>query len=313
MKKICFVGAGRMTKEHLKVFSKIKNIKIAGITSRTIKKAKILQKNYPELIIYKSLNKMLLDLKPDGVVVSVSENSLKKLCRILFKFKCALLIEKPIGCNIRQNLNILSQMKKYKKKNCYVALNRRFFDSTLKLVDELKKDRGKRTIYINDQQYNLQSIYPHKEKIVIKNMMYANSVHLLDYINILGRGKIKTVQTNISKEKKQSFLCSNIIMTSGDKVNYNAIWNTPGRWGIRIFTDNFFYELSPLETLKIFDLKKLKTKKFKNGLNDINFKPGFMLQAIDFVKMIKKKSHSLIDIEDNFNTTKLINKIYENF
>ena len=42
MKKICFVGAGRMTKEHLKVFSKIKNIKIAGITSRTIKKAKIL-------------------------------------------------------------------------------------------------------------------------------------------------------------------------------------------------------------------------------------------------------------------------------
>ena len=38
-----------------------------------------------------------------------------------------------------------------------------------------------------------------------------------------------------------------------------------------------------------------------------------MLQAIDFVKMIKKKSHSLVDIEDNFNTTKLINKIYENF
>ena len=37
-----------------------------------------------------------------------------------------------------------------------------------------------------------------------------------------------------------------------------------------------------------------------------------MLQAIDFVKMIKK-SHSLVDIEDNFNTTKLINKIYENF
>ena len=30
-------------------------------------------------------------------------------------------------------------------------------------------------------------------------MMYANSVHLLDYVNILGRGKIKTVQTNISK------------------------------------------------------------------------------------------------------------------
>ena len=144
-------------------------------------------------------------------------------------------------------------------------------------------------------------------------MMYANSVHLLDYVNILGRGKIKTVQTNISKEKKQSFLCSNIIMTSGDKVNYNAIWNTPGRWGIRIFTDNFFYELSPLETLKIFDLKKLKTKKFKNGINDINFKPGFMLQAIDFLKMIKKKPHSLVDIEDNFNTTKLISKIYENF
>ena len=206
MKKICFVGAGRMTKEHLKVFSKIKNVKISGITTRTIKKAKILQKKYPELIIYKNLNQMLLDLKPDGVIVSVSENSLQRVCKILFKFKYPLLIEKPIGCNFKQNLNILNQLKKYKKKNCYVALNRRFFNSTLKLIEELKKDKGKRKIYINDQQYNLKSIYPHKEKIVRKNMMYANSVHLLDYVNILARGKIKSVKTNILKKKKSIFV-----------------------------------------------------------------------------------------------------------
>ena len=144
-------------------------------------------------------------------------------------------------------------------------------------------------------------------------MMYANSVHLIDYVNILSRGKIKSIDTKMEKKGKVANILCKIDLSSGDLVIYKALWNKEAKWSVSVFTKNFFYELKPLEKLKVFNLKNLKVKNYNQNKLDTNYKPGFMLQAIDFVKMIKKKSHSLVDIEDNFNTTKLINKIYENF
>ena len=115
MIKICFVGAGRMTEEHLKVFSKIKNVKLVGIVTRTKKKAEKLVSKYPNLKIYENLDKMYSLEKPDGTVVSVSENSLHKVCKTIFKFKNPILIEKPIGCNYDENLKILIWQKNLKK------------------------------------------------------------------------------------------------------------------------------------------------------------------------------------------------------
>ena len=87
MIKICIIGAGRMAEEHLKVFSKIKNVKLTGIVTRTKKKAEKLVAKYPNLKIYENLDKMFFLENPDGLVVSVSENSLKKVCGTIFKYK----------------------------------------------------------------------------------------------------------------------------------------------------------------------------------------------------------------------------------
>jgi len=314
MIKLCIVGAGRMAVEHLKVFSEIKNIELSGISTRTKKKAKILQKKYPTLKIYHNLEEMFTTEKPEGAIVAVNENVLLKICKKIFKFDSSLLIEKPIGCDFNQNLKIIKLMKKYKKKNCFVALNRRQYHSTKSLLKLLKKDKTKRKIYINDQQFNLKKYYPHKANIVLKNMMFANSIHLLDYVNVLSRGKIVSILTRISRQKRDiSFVASTIKFSTGDIVYYKAIWNSFSKWGIRIFTNNYFYEMNPIEKLQYFNFKSLNKTIIKNSLNDIKFKPGFMEQAINFIKMIKKKPHSLVNINDNFNTTKIIKKIYENF
>ena len=45
MIKICLIGAGRMSLEHIKVFSKIKNVKIQAISSRSIDKIIEIKKN----------------------------------------------------------------------------------------------------------------------------------------------------------------------------------------------------------------------------------------------------------------------------
>tara|TARA_B100001057_G_scaffold428096_1_gene453289 strand:+ start:11462 stop:12403 length:942 start_codon:yes stop_codon:yes gene_type:complete len=313
MIKICLIGAGRMSVEHIRVFNKIKNVNISAISSRTKKKIIQIKKNYPSIKMYTDINKMINTENPDGIIIAVNENSLLDVCRKVFAFSQPLLIEKPIGYNLNQNQKILRLMNKYKKKNCYVALNRRYFNSTKNLLTNLSKDKGKKKIYINDQQYNLKKMYPHKANVILKNMMFANSVHLIDYVDILSKGKIKNVKSSIKREGKISNVLSNINLSSGDAITYKALWNKDSKWSVSVFTKRFFYELKPLEELKILNLKNLHIRKFPKNKLDTIYKPGFMLQAIDFIKMIKKKPHSLVDIKNNFNTTKLINKIYENF
>ena len=302
-----------MSLEHIKVFSKIKYVKISAISSRTKKKIIQIKKNYPNIKMYTDIKKMINSENPDGIIIAVNENSLLEVSRKVFCFSQPLLIEKPIGYNLNQNQKILRLMKKYNKKNCYVALNRRYYNSTKNLLINLSKDKGKKEIYINDQQYNLKKKYPHKENVILRNMMFANSVHLIDYFNILSKGKIKNIKTSIKKEGKISNVLSNINLSSGDTVTYKAVWNKDSKWSVSVFTKNFFYELKPLEELKILNLKNLNLRKYPKNKLDTKYKPGFMLQAIDFIKMIKNKPHSLVDIKNNFNTTKLIDKIYENF
>lgn len=313
MNKICFIGAGNMAQMHIDAFSKIKYIYCSGIYSRTFSKSLKIASKYQNLNAYKNLDKMMQKEKPNGIIIAVSENSLLNLLKKIIKYKLPTLIEKPIGCNFNQNLKIIKILKKKKIKNFYVALNRRQYSSTLKLQKKISKDNSLRKIYINDQQFNMQKKLPHKDKLVVKNMMYANSVHLIDYINIFARGKIDLIKSYLEKKKNIKKLLSIISFSSGDIVYYNAIWNEYSKWGVRIFTNNYFYEMSPLEELNFFNLKNLKNFKIKKDYNDIKFKPGFMKQAINFSKLINNKPHNLVNVYENFETTKLIRKIYENF
>ena len=115
MIKLCFIGAGNMAKEHLKVFSK-KKILLSGVFTRTICKAKILKKSFKSLKIYQNLDEMLIKEKPDGVIVAVNEDSLIKILNITSKYNCPLLIEKPIGYNFNNSLRILKIIKEKKNK-----------------------------------------------------------------------------------------------------------------------------------------------------------------------------------------------------
>ena len=200
MIKICFIGAGRMSLEHIKVFSNIKNVKIQAISSRSIDKIIEIKKKYPLIKMYTDTRKMFISENPDAAIIAVNEESLLNVCKKVFSFPQPLLIEKPIGYNLSQNKKIINLLKKFKKKNCFVALNRRYFNSTKNIIKKLSNHKGKRKIYITDQQYNLKSKYPHKSNIVRKNMMFANSVHLIDYVNILSRGKIKNINSKIEKK-----------------------------------------------------------------------------------------------------------------
>ena len=100
--------------------------------------------------------------------------------------------------------------------------------------------------------YDQQNILNKKiANIVKKNYMYANSIHLIDYINIFCRGKIIEISDVIKlKQNKSKYICKKILFSSGDCVLYTAIWRRSERWSVNINMSMLRLELKPLEELK---------------------------------------------------------------
>ena len=302
--KIALIGAGYMAEEYLKIFSK-KKIICEAIFSRTSIKSKILKKRYKIKKIYTSLNDLKNDNNINALIIAINEEFLKKILNKLDLNRYRILCEKPIGVNYVETKNIISKIK---NKNIYVSLNRRFYSSNQKAKDLIDKYKGKRLISIRDQQ-----IQNFRTKIVNKNLMYCNSVHLIDYINIYARGKlIKIKKLKKFKNKNFSENLTRLIFSSKDEVLYHCNWNSPGPWSVNIIQKNHSIEMKPLENLvqeKIINDKRIRIFHNKSKI-DCEFKPGLFYQVSEFIKMLENKDHKLVNLKDYFSTVKLIKKIY---
>ena len=126
---------------------------------------------------YSELKEMMIYAKPDVVIVCVNELSTYGVLKELSLYPCICLIEKPVGINHVESLKIL-KLKKNKKFFPFVALNRREFSSVKKAVNLISKDKSPRIINIFDQESSLVAKKSGQPDKVVKNWMYANSIHI---------------------------------------------------------------------------------------------------------------------------------------
>lgn len=302
--KIAMIGAGYMAEEYLKVFLS-KQITLEAIYSRTASKSKILKKKYKIKKIYKSLNDLKNDNKINALIIAVNSESTKHIIYNLDIYNYRVLCEKPVGINFEETKKIISKIK---NKYFYVALNRRFYSSNIKAFNLVVKNKSKRLISIRDQE--LQNS---KSKLYNKNLMYWNSVHLIDYINIYARGKLLKVQRlKRFKDNKFSENLTRLFFSSKDEVLYHCNWNSPGPWSINIIQKNQSIEMKPLENLVHEKLIRGKRIRVFHDISkiDLKFKPGLFYQVSEFIKMLNDKKHKLVNLNDYFNTVKLIKKLY---
>ena len=293
-----------MAEEYLKVFLS-KQITLEAIYSRTASKSKILKKKYKIKKIYKSLNDLKNDNKINALIIAVNSESTKHIIDNLDIYNYRVLCEKPVGINFEETKKIISKIK---NKYFYVALNRRFYSSNLKAFNLVVKNKSKRLISIRDQE--LQNS---KSKLYNKNLMYWNSVHLIDYINIYARGKLFKVQRlKRFEDNKFSENLTRLFFSSKDEVLYHCNWNSPGPWSINIIQKNQSIEMKPLENLVHEKLIRGKRIRVFHNISkiDLKFKPGLFYQVSEFIKMLNDKKHKLVNLNDYFNTVKLIKKLY---
>jgi predicted dehydrogenase len=307
--KIAIIGAGKMAKAYISVAQSL-NFNIVGLHSRTLETAKSLSCTIG-CKAYQSIEELYNHTKADIVINTCSELAILNICKEIFKYPWICLLEKPVGINYEESLKIKILAEDTGSK-CFVALNRRFYSSTINLQNRLLEQQSKRLIEITDQQDLVEAKetdnFPDQ---VLENFMYVNSIHLIDYIQQFARGEIESIKQVFPwNNEEPDFMLVVINYSSGDIVIYKAYWNRPGPWTVSVTTDDLRLELSPLERISYRKRYSHVIHKVEDDQDDLNFKPGLRKLCEELQKEFKDNKSNLTTLNDGIRSMLLVKEIY---
>lgn len=309
--KVAVVGAGFMAEEHIKAFADIPDVALLGIHSRTRARAEALAQKHNVSQVYDSVDALYAGTQAELVIIAVPELSVNKVCMEAFKHPWQALIEKPVGYNLPDAQEIAAAAKRAGRK-AYVALNRRHYSSTRAVMQELESVEGQRLVQVFDQENPILALEAGQPPLVVENWMYANSIHIIDYLCVFCRGEVTSVDHVIKwNSKEPRFVLTKVQYSSGDIGVYQAIWNGPGPWIVTVTTQAKRWEMRPLEQAASQVYKSRKSEPIPVHSWDTQFKAGLRLQAEETVKAVRGEANNLPTLADGIATMKLVNLIYE--
>lgn len=307
--KIAIVGSGYMAQEHAKAFASLPNVQIVGVCGRSQARAEALAGTYG-VRVYDSVVALYEGTQADAVVVAVNELSAREVCMAAFAHPWLCFLEKPVGVDLPQAEEIKSAAERTGTRT-YVALNRRSYASTRQALRELASDDGPRLISVLDQQDMASAREGGQPEEVVRNYMYANSIHLIDYLNLFGRGEIVSVQpTERWNAESPGHVVATVHYASGDVGVYQAVWNGPGPWSVTVTNPQVRLELRPLEKLGIQRRGERRLSDAPADPIDTEFKPGLRHQAEQIVEVLEGRPASLATLGEATRSMALCADIY---
>lgn len=162
-----------------------------------------------------------------------------------------------------------------------------------------------------DQEDQVAALSAGQPKLVVKNWMYANSIHIIDYLTILGRGKIKSVEQVVPwNPELPRFVLAKILYDSGDIGIYEAHCNIPGPWSVSVSLEKQRLEMRPLERIQIQEYGSRSSALLPADKWDDEFKPELRLQAQEAIKALDRQTHLLPKISESLISMQLVQEIY---
>jgi predicted dehydrogenase len=310
--RVSFIGAGSMTREHLRAFSDVPQVVLAGLHSRTRSRAEALASEFSVPHVCDSIDELHDQTRADLVVVSVPELSANAVARQCFAFPWTVLIEKPAGYDLADAEAIASEAHRHHRR-VFVALNRRHYSSTQAALTDLATRDEPRYVRVQDQQDQAAALAAGQPEPVVRNWMYANSIHTIDYLRLLGRGTVTAVRPVVRwTPGKPGIVVSEIAFDSGDVGIYEGVWNGPGPWAVTVSTPSRRWEMRPLEQAMFQNRGERTLHSVDIHSWDKTFKAGFRRQAELAVNAARGAATPwLPTIDDGLQTMRLIAKIFE--
>lgn len=307
--KIALVGAGYMAGEHAKAFASLPNVTLVGVCGRSQTRAASLAKAFGTRA-FDSIDTLHRETQADAVVVAVNELSMQDVCNEVFAHPWLCLLEKPVGIDLAQAQAIQAAAQRAGTQ-AYVALNRRAYASTRSALAELDEDASPRLISVLDQQDMVSAREGGQPDAVVRNYMYANAIHLIDYLNLFGRGDIVSVQVVRPWTPEQpGHVVAAVHYSSGDCGVYQAVWDGPGPWSVTVTNRQVRVELRPLEKLGIQRRGERRLTELAPAPVDTEFKPGLRHQAEQIVAALSGANIDLASLHEATRSMALCADIY---
>lgn len=307
--RVAIVGAGNMAREHARTFSAVPGITVAGIHSRTRPRAEALARELGIPHVCDSIDELHGRTGAGLAVVTVSEPAMKAAALAALELPWTLLLEKPPGL-VPEETEEIADRSRQQGRNVRVALNRQWIGSTQAAIDGLREHEAPRFVKVQDQQSLAQAAGIGHSPEVVRNWMFANSIHLVDYFRYLARGEVRRVDHLQSWEgERTQVMLARIAFSSGDVGLYEAVWHAPGPWAVTITVPKRRFELRPLEQLTTQTLGE-RPVTVPPAAWDVEFKPGFRLQAEHAAAAARGVPSPLPTIDDALGTMRLVRALY---
>ena len=308
--KLVFVGAGYMAHEHAKAFVAIEGVEIAGVTGGRPAKASEFGAAFG-CPMFASIAEMYAATGADAVVVAVPELACKNVCEQIFTFPWRALLEKPVGLDLAEAEHLLG-LSQSGGRTDYVALNRRSYGVTRQARAMLDETPAPRLIQVHDTQDLVAAREFGQAERVIDNYMFANSVHLVDYLTVFGRGDVVDVRVLLAYDAAEPHsVAGSVLFSSGDRAVYVGGWNLPGPWYVTVANADLRIELRPLEQIGFQRRGERKLTMLDPVQDDVDFKPGLKYQADQFLAAVRGGEADLATLADATATMRLVARIYD--
>ena len=308
--RVAVIGAGYMAAEHLRAFAACPEVELGGIHSRSSARAEILAQDYPGLSVLPSIEAVHAHTAADLVVIAVPELACKAVCEQAFQHPWTLLIEKPVGHTLAE-ARLIEQQAVAHGARAYVALNRRFYGSTLQLQLALRGIEPPRVVSILDQEDAASALAAGQPPEVVRHWMFANSIHLIDYFSQLCRGDhVSTQVLTPWNPAAPGPVIAQLQFSSGDLGLYQAVWNAPGPWSVAVSTPPLRAELRPIEQLSLQRAGSRQAELQPADPLDQQFKPGLLHQAQAAIQAARGEATTLPSLAEANRSMALVASIY---
>lgn len=310
MVKVAFVGAGSMAREHIKAFSAVPGTELAGIFSRTRRRAEELAGAFGIPVVASDIKTLKAETGADLVVVAVPEIAANPVARQCFAEDWAVLLEKPAGYDLRDAEDIAAAARATGRP-VMVGFNRRFYAAVRHALADLSTRDEHRYVRVQDQQSFAEARRHNHPEPVVARFMYANSIHVIDLMRALCRGEIAKVTPVMPwRGEETEVVLVHVAFDSGDTALYEGLWRGPGPWACAVSTPSRRWLFKPLERATFQNAGERVQNEVAPDEADTRFKAGFLRQAEAVVARVEGRPSEAVSIADSLQTMRLIHAMF---
>lgn len=311
MNKVLLIGAGLMAQDYIKI---LKGLSIEfTVIGRGEESAKKCQESTGCTVEVGGLDKYISNSTNicSHAIVAVGVEKLFETTKQLLEYGVKnILLEKPGALYTRQ-FEKLNSLIKEKNANVIIAYNRRFYASVLKAQEIIKQDGGVLSFNFEFTEW-AHVIEPLVKAEGVKEKWFlGNSTHVVDIAFYLG-GKPKEISSftrgSLWWHPSASIFSGAGISDKNALFNYQANWESAGRWSVEILTKENRLIFRPMEKLQVQKrgtIAQLIDESIDYSLDE-KYKPGLYIQT---KKFLENDLENMCLFEEQFKMIDIYNKI----